>query len=170
MAGPNQTRPNSSTLNKHRWPARSLSAADLRRQHWDEGRSCVEIGREIGVSGQTVQRWLRQDGSGVRGRSEAAKAIRRRQRVSVSKFATGLDSEGYRIIASQKQHRMIAEAVLARPLTSVEVVHHVNGCRSDNRPANLWVFPTDRDHMKFHHTGTIHPDTIKLIPYCGEAV
>jgi hypothetical protein len=65
-------------------------------------------------------------------------------------------------------HRAVAEAILARPLRKGESVHHVNECRMDNRPANLWVFPTVAAHTKFHHTGEIHPDTIKLVPYCGE--
>jgi hypothetical protein len=141
--------------------------------HWDEGRSCVDIGREIGVNGSTVQRWLRHDGTGVRSRSDALTSTRRRQSISASKTKNGLDSDGYRLArrasgGSRRLHRQIAEAILARPLTTSEVVHHVNGCRADNRPANLWVFPTDRAHHHFHHTGEIHPATIKLIPYCGE--
>ena len=168
MAGNNQSRSNSKTLNQHRWAARNVSAEELHRLHWVEGMSCVDIGRLCERSGQTVQRWLRQDGSGVRTKQASAAMPSRRQRLSESKFRHGLDVDGYRIVATRKQHREIAEAILARPLTSPEVVHHVNGCRSDNRPANLWVFPTSSDHQKFHMTGIIHPDTIKLIPYCGE--
>jgi hypothetical protein len=82
------------------------------------------------------------------------------------------DTGNYRTIRQNGRrlllHRVIAEAILARPLTATEEVHHVNGCRSDNRPANLWVFPSQSAHSAYHKTGIIHPDTIKLVPYCGE--
>ena len=44
-------------------------------------------------------------------------------------------------------HRLLAEQQLGRPLEPGEVVHHVNGDRSDNRLENLQVLPSQGHHM-----------------------
>jgi hypothetical protein len=48
------------------------------------------------------------------------------------------------------EHQIIAESVIGRPLGLDEVVHHRNGKKTDNRPANLEVL-SRCDHAKEHY-------------------
>ena len=54
-------------------------------------------------------------------------------------------------------HRTVAESVLGRPLTDIEIVHHEDEDKQNNHPSNLIVFPNQAAHARHHklsHCGT----------------
>ena len=48
-------------------------------------------------------------------------------------------------------HRVVAERMLGRPLRKGEVVHHIDRNKRNNDPSNLMVFPSQREHVKWHN-------------------
>lgn len=62
-----------------------------------------------------------------------------------------IDHRGYVVIAKTKEleHRSIAQQILGRRLLSNEVVHHINGKKTDNNVYNLCLMDRQK-HEHFH--------------------
>ena len=63
-----------------------------------------------------------------------------------SKFIAMADSRGYCL-----EHRLIMATYIGRCLLAEEVVHHINGDKTDNSIKNLELLPNDASHLPYIH-------------------
>jgi hypothetical protein len=53
-------------------------------------------------------------------------------------------------LKGRHMHRVVAELILGRALFRGEIVHHKDGNKRNNDPANLEILPSQSAHMRHH--------------------
>lgn len=108
------------------------------------GQSTNQIARAVGLAGKTIIDRLKRAGEPRRTRADYSSATGAANgNWRGGRFVT---DAGYVMVRASNtrrgydfEHRVVAQRMLARPLTRAEHVHHLNGLRHDNRPENLAV-------------------------------
>lgn len=119
---------------------------------YENGATASELAAQYGVSRPTIFKSLRR--SGVTSRKAA-----RRPGKGVGPENSAWNGgrrprlDGYWLVwtpeGERLEHRVVMERHLNRRLTDSEIVHHRDGDRSHNDPANLEIM-TQSDHARLH--------------------
>ena len=68
----------------------------------------------------------------------------------VNNKTTSIGVDGYERFGKERKHRAVIERFIGRKLKRAEVVHHINGIKTDNRIENLALM-SQSEHMKIHY-------------------
>lgn len=156
----------------------SMSCRDIAVYLGRSKRSIDHRVRRLGVGKQVLRRWTEAEDEVIRSsvgrtlRDVAAELGRRESEVSTRSRALGIpswrkrngykpDNHGRTVAAYQRkngrsvrvmEHRSVMESTLGRSLTSDEVVHHINGVKTDNRAENLYLCSSRSQHKRIHYS------------------
>lgn len=130
----------------------------LYNQYITLNKTCEQISGEIDVKRVTIHKWVRKLGLPVKSKSDYKQPLGRRHWNYKGGFY--INSAGYKLVLMPNhkradlkgyvyEHYIVAEKIMGREITGVENIHHINHKRSDNRPQNLMIFPSCREHSKY---------------------
>src|SRR5579863_246863 len=122
------------------------------------GEPLKRIQERTGISQPALRHHFLEAGVRLRSHSEA-RTPQVKLRQSAAKKATAMAAarthihEGYRFVYAEtgyrREHRVVMERKLGRPLLESEIVHHIDGDRLNNDPSNLEL-TNQQDHSRSH--------------------
>ena len=128
----------------------------LNQKYIVEDKSISELSKLIGIGVGGVFKWLKNAGV-----SSKPRGSRSGDKHNMWRGGRSKTSQGYiRIYHSANhirrtgnyvpEHILVAESSLGRKLTKAEAIHHINEVKDDNRPKNLYLFPSESEHQRYH--------------------
>ena len=114
---------------------------DLVCRLYESGQSTDQLGERFGVSPEVIRTRMASHGTRCRPSPRAGSGKTNPQ----WKGGNRKQEREYHKLA-----RRVAELCLGRRLLPAEVIHHMDECEQNNRPENLWLFPSLRDHSRYH--------------------
>lgn len=169
---------------------KGLDEKNLRLLYIDNQWSTIKIAKHLNCDDEAVRQQLKNYGISIRTKSEAGRvkvmtpehlAKLKEGAAKINRGKIGpkhhawkggryLDSYGYVIRRIDgkvhKEHRLVMESVLGRPLFPWEEVNHINGVKTDNQPDNLEVIYSEHKHKDWVRR-QMYPDPPKC-DTCGD--
>ena len=108
------------------------------------GQTTTEIGMYFGVSDEVVLHRLKRAQVPRRNRG-----FRKGERNPSWKDGRSSNDPASRT-QSRSDARVLASLCLGRPLAKGEIVHHMDEVPENNATENMYVFPTDSHHLRYH--------------------
>lgn len=138
-----------------------ISKLRINKIPWNKGLTkqtsniLIEVGKKISIKRKQRIEPIRT----VKWRENISQALKGRSGLKLDKNPNWkggryLDGCGYIMINNRSnqrkhEHRILMEQKLGRKLTKLEVIHHIDGNRSNNNLSNLYLFSTSSEHSLY---------------------
>lgn len=150
-----ETRLKISLANRDDYPVDGAMYRDadwLKEHYWNKGLTLAGVGKAAGVCWLTIYRWMSKLGIPMRKGNWKGGRIRHCTGYILIWKPDHPYAQSGKYVA---EHRLVMEKILGRYLEPLELVHHKNGIRDDNRSENLELV------IRRDHVGAIQ------CPHCG---
>jgi len=134
----------------------SVAPEELRRLYWDDKLSLYDIGKQLGVSPDTIHYKMRKFGIPTRSVKQRNQLVydngnrlkRDRFQKTDKSYVMILRPEHTRATKHGyiAEHLEVWENANGKSLPEGWVIHHINGIKNDNRPENLAGMPAKNHH------------------------
>uniref|UniRef100_A0A6M3IL38 Putative homing endonuclease n=1 Tax=viral metagenome TaxID=1070528 RepID=A0A6M3IL38_9ZZZZ len=130
-------------------------------QLYSKGMTQLELAEMFGVGKRTILRSLRRTNTSTDGRKGSPGS-----KNPAWKGGRIVDKNGYVLVHRPhhpkanyggyiREHRLVMEEILGRPMTRREVIHHKDGNHANNSPDNLVLFSDNGSHLGVELLGKI---------------